>query len=194
MPNKSHTSIKKGTPGFPTTPLLSMTPGYSCNYLDIIHLHAGAFFANKDIINIYQDVAVKGEGKPLASKERNCIYEDQFVQPKVEIVAKEDPLDAIMEAQVLDHSGMESCINAHVWNGFCRLGLGQEDRFIGGMVRLEDCPILPWKLSFLYLAGTCDIQEWRFGIDAAVFKCKVGVEKEWEAFQLSTEQAVLVSL
>lgn len=120
------------------------------------------------------------------------------MQPKVEVVAKEHTLDAIMEAQVLDHSSMQCSMQAsvctQVWDGLGGACLGQQHWFIGRVVGLEHGPVLTGQHTFLYLTGPCHIEQWGLGVDAAVLQAQVGMQEKRKPFELCTQQAVLIGL
>lgn len=103
-----------------------------------------------------------------------------------------------MEAQVLDHSSMQrsmqASISTQVWDGLGGACLGQQHWFIGRMVGLEHSPILSGQHAFLYLTRPCHIEQWGLGVDAAVFQAQVRMQEEREAFELCTQQAVLIGL
>lgn len=120
------------------------------------------------------------------------------MQPKVEVVAKQHALDAVVEAQVLDHSGMQGSVQAsvcaQVWDGLGGSRLGQQHWFVGGVVGLEHGPVLSGQHAFLYLTGPCHVEQWGLGVDAAVLQAQVRMQEEGEAFELRAQQAVLIGL
>lgn len=117
----------------------------SPSHLDVGHLHAGALFAHEDVVDVHQDVALQRHGQPLPGEEGHGVNEHQLVQPEGQVVTKQDPLDAIVETQVLDHRRQQSGVLADGGDAVGRLGLGQQHRLVGGVVGLEDSPVVSGK-------------------------------------------------
>lgn len=93
-------------------------------HLYIRHLHAGALLAHKDVIYIHQDVALQGQWEPLPRQKGHSIHKHQFVQPEDQIIPEQDPLNTVMEPQVLHHWREQSSILPHRCNALSWLGLG----------------------------------------------------------------------
>lgn len=167
-------------------------------YLHVLHLHACALLAHKDVVNVHQDVAVQRQREALAREEGHSVHEDKLVQPEVEVVAEQHALDAIVEAQVLDHGGVQCGVQpgvrAQVRDGLGRARLGQQHWLVGGVVGLEHSPVLTGQHALLHLAGPCHVEQRGPGVDATVLQAQVRVQEQGEAFELCTQQAVLVGL
>lgn len=120
------------------------------------------------------------------------------MQPKVEVVAKQHTLDAVVEAQVLHHSsmqgGMQAGIGTQVRDGLGGARLGQQHWLIGRVVGLEDRPVLAGQHALLHLTGPRHVEQWGLGVDAAVLQAQVRMQEKREAFELCTQQAVLIGL
>lgn len=120
------------------------------------------------------------------------------MQPKVEVVAKQHTLDAVVEAQVLHHSsmqgGMQAGIRTQVRDGLGGARLGQQHWLIGRVVGLEDRPVLAGQHALLHLTGPRHVEQWGLGVDAAVLQAQVRMQEKREAFELCTQQAVLIGL
>lgn len=164
------------------------------SHLDVRHLHAGALFAHEDVINVHQDVALQGHGQPLPSEEGHGVHEHQLVQPEGQVVAEQNPLDAIVEAQVLDHRRQQCGVLADGGDAVRRLGLGQQHGLIGGVVGLEDSPVVPGERTRQRLPRAGDEEQRGLWVDCAVLQTQVRVQEEGEAFQLCTQQTVFIGL
>lgn len=166
----------------------------SSSHLDVGHLHAGALFAHEDVVDVHQDVALQGHGQPLPGEEGHGVHEHQLVQPEAQVVAEQDPLDAIVEAQVLDHRWQQSGVLADGGHAVRRLSLGQQHGLVGGVVGLEDSPIVPGKWTRQRLPRAGDEEQRGLWVDGAVLQSQVRVQEEGEAFQLRTQQTVFIGL
>lgn len=62
------------------------------------------------------------------------------------------------------------------------------------MVGLENGPVIPGERTWQGLPGSSDKKQGGLGVDGAVLQTQVRVKKEGEAFQLCTEQTVLIGL
>lgn len=62
------------------------------------------------------------------------------------------------------------------------------------MVGLEDGPVVPGEGAGQGLSRSRDEKKGGLGVDRAVLQTQVRVKKEGEAFQLRTEQTVLIGL
>lgn len=146
-------------------------------YLHVLHFHACALLAHEDIIDVHQDVAVQRQREALAREEGHGVDEDELVQPEVEVVAEQHSLNAVVEAQVLDHCGVQRRVQAgvrpQVRDGLGGARLGQQHRFVGGVVGLEHGPVLAGQHALLYLAGPRHIEQRGLGVDAAVLQAQV---------------------
>ncbi|KAK4821246.1 hypothetical protein QYF61_016545 [Mycteria americana] len=114
----------------------SLTTSLCCperhvQFLMLGHFHASALFSHKYIINVDEDIAIKRETEALASQVGNGIHKNEFVQPKIEVIAEENPLDPIMQTQVLHHRGMQ--------------------RFVGGQLLISVGPTLLYEAAPLVL-------------------------------------------
>ena len=163
-------------------------------HLYIRHLHACALLAHEDVIYIHQDVALQGQREPLPCQKGHSVHKHQLVQPEDQVVAEQDPLDAIMEPQVLHHRREQSSILAHRCDTLRWLGLGQQHGLVCWVVGLEDRPVVPREGTWQGLPGPSDEEQGGLGVYCAVLQAQVRVKKEGEAFQLSTEQTVFIGL
>lgn len=163
-------------------------------HLYVGHLHARALFAHENVIDIHQDVALQGHGEPLSRQKGHSIHEHQLVQPEDQVVAKQDPLDAVVEPQVLHHRREQSSVLPNRRNALRRLGLGQQHGLVRRVVGLENGPVVPGEGSWQGLPGSGDEEQGGLGVDRAVLQTQVRVEEEGEAFQLGTEQTVFIGL
>lgn len=103
-------------------------------YLYIRYFHASALFSHKYIIDVNKDIAIKCETEAFASQVGNGIHENEFVQPKIEVIAEENPLDPIMQTQVLHHCGMQCFVSGQVRNGLRGFCAGQQHWLIRAVV------------------------------------------------------------
>ncbi|TNN34473.1 hypothetical protein EYF80_055367 [Liparis tanakae] len=119
---------------------------YRFTHLHVRHLHTGSFLADEYVVHVHQDVAVQGQAQSLPRQVGNGVHKHQLVKPVVEVVSKENPLNAVVEPQVLDHGGVEGPGGAgsKVRQCFRGLGAGQKHWFIGRVVGLEYGPVIPW--------------------------------------------------
>lgn len=163
-------------------------------HLHVGHLHAGALLAHKYIIYIHEDVALQGQREPLPSQKGHSVYKHQLVQPEVQVVAKQDPLDAVMQPQVLHHRREHCSMLPYRRNALRRLGLGHQHGLVRRVVGLEHGPVVPGQRTRQGLSGSGDEEKRGLGVDSAVLQTQVGVKKEGEAFELRTEQTVLIGL
>lgn len=163
-------------------------------YLNIRHLHAGAFFAHKDVIYIHQDVTLQGHREPLPGEKGHSVHKHQLVQPEGQVVAKQDPLDAVMEPQVLHHRREQSGVLPYRRNALRRLGLGQQHGLVRRVVGLENGPVVAGEGAWQGLPRSSDEEQRGLWVDRAVLQAQVRVKEEREAFQLCTEQTVFIGL
>ena len=163
-------------------------------HLYIRHLHACPLFAHKDVIYIHQEVALQGQRQPLPRQKGHSVHEHQLVQPEHQVVAEQDPLDAVVEPQVLHHGRQQSGVLPHRRDALGRLGLGQQHGLVRRVVGLEHGPVVPGERTWQGLPGSSDEEQGGLGVDGAVLQTQVRVKKEGEAFQLRTEQTVFIGL
>lgn len=120
------------------------------------------------------------------------------MQPEVEVVPKKDTLDAVVQAQVLDHRGVQRGVQpgvrAQVRDGLRRARLGQQHRLVSGVVRLEHSPVLAGQHALLHLTGPGHVEQRGLRVDAAVLQAQVRVQEQGETFELRAQQAVLIGL
>lgn len=138
------------------------------SHLDVGHLHAGALFAHEDVVDVHQDVALQGHGQPLPGEEGHGVHEHQLVQPEGQVVAEQDPLDAVVEAQVLHHRRQQSGVLADGGDAVGRLSLGQQHGLVGGVVGLEDGPVVPGERTGQRLPRAGDEEQRGLWVDCAV--------------------------
>lgn len=144
-------------------------------YLYIRHFHASALFSHKYIIYVDEDIAIKRETQALASQVGNAIHENQFVQPEIEVIAKENPLDPVMQTQILHHRGMQCFVGGQVRNGLWGLRAGQQHRFVGAVVWLEYGPVITRQGTLLHLISPCNVEQRSTGVDVIVPQPQVGM-------------------
>ena len=95
---------------------------------------------------------------------------------------------------VSHHGGQQRGSEPQRRHAVGRLGLGQQDGQVRGVVGLEHGPVVPGQRAREGLAGARDEEEGRAGVDAAVLQAQVGVQVEGEALELGAQKAVLIGL
>lgn len=111
-------------------------------YLYIVDVHPCPLLPNEDVIDVNQNVPLQGERELLSRQEGDGINEDELVEPEGQVVPKEDSLDAIMQAQVLDDSCIASSPGQRGRRGPGGLQLTQQHGLVAGVVGLEHRPVL----------------------------------------------------
>lgn len=77
-------------------------------HLYIVGVHSCSLLPNEDVIYVNQNVPIQGQSELLSRQERDGIYENQLVQPKIQVIAEKDSLNPIVESQVVNYRGIES--------------------------------------------------------------------------------------
>lgn len=161
-------------------------------YLHVVDVHPRPLLPDKDVVDVNQNVPLQGERQLLSRQEGDGVDEDELVEPEGQVVPKEDSLDAVVQAQVLDDGCIESSPGQRGWGGPGGLQLAQEHGLVGGMVELEHRPVLAGQGALLHPGRFGDAQQGRPRVHHAVSEGHVVVQLQWQPFQSGARGAVLV--
>lgn len=125
-----------------------MFESISLCHLNIRHLHPGPFLAHKYVINVHQYEAVQGQRQSLWGEEGHGVNKHQLMKPEGKVVSEQDPLDPVVQPEILHHGCVQKTTEP---NALPRTGFRQQNRLVGGVIGLEDGPIIPGKRTANHL-------------------------------------------